>query len=60
NLALLCSFHHRLVHEEGWRLWRDAEGGLGWATPDGRPYDPRPGPSPPAAPAPAPRALVPA
>ncbi|HXF72608.1 MAG TPA: DUF222 domain-containing protein [Actinomycetota bacterium] len=60
NLALLCSFHHRLVHEEGWRLWRDAEGGLGWATPDGRPYDPRPGPSPPAPAAPAPRALVPA
>ncbi len=45
NLTLLCSFHHRLVHEEGWRLWRDVEGTLRWARPDGRPYDPRPGPS---------------
>jgi hypothetical protein len=26
NLALLCGFHHRLVHEGGWRLHRDGNG----------------------------------
>jgi hypothetical protein len=64
NLTLLCSFHHRLVHGEGWRLWRDVEGTLRSARPDGRPYDPRPGPAPEVpgttATAPTPRALVPA
>lgn len=28
NLVLLCRIHHRLVHEGGWRLIRDADGGL--------------------------------
>lgn len=45
NLALICSFHHRLVHEHGWGLSRDAEGSLSWIRPDGVPYVP--GPSPP-------------
>jgi hypothetical protein len=44
NLALLCSFHHRLVHEGGWRL-RRVEGAFLWRRPDGTPY--RTGPSPP-------------
>lgn len=52
NLALLCSFHHRLVHEEGWRLHRDGDV-FAWRRPDGRPY--RPGPPPPAPAAPPPR-----
>lgn len=44
NLALLCSFHHRLVHEEGWRL-RRVDGTFLWRRPDGTPY--RTGPPPP-------------
>jgi hypothetical protein len=37
NLALLCSFHHRLVHEEGWRL-RRVDGVFLWRRPNGAPY----------------------
>jgi Domain of unknown function (DUF222)/HNH endonuclease len=38
NLALLCSFHHRLVHEGGFRVRRDLESGaLEWFDPRGRP-----------------------
>ena len=44
NLALICSFHHRLVHEHGWRLERGAHGDLRWFRPDGVRY--RAGPSP--------------
>ncbi len=43
NLALLCSFHHRLVHEDGWRLRRE-HGLFTWHRPDGRPYRPEPPP----------------
>ena len=28
NLALLCRRHHRLLHEGGYRMWRDADGRL--------------------------------
>ena len=28
NLALLCRPHHRMVHEEGWRLVRHKDGGF--------------------------------
>jgi hypothetical protein len=38
NLLLICSFHHRLVHEYGWRVRREPDGGLGWFRPDGRRY----------------------
>ncbi|GIV01091.1 MAG: hypothetical protein KatS3mg014_2706 [Actinomycetota bacterium] len=42
NLTLLCSFHHRLVHEGGWSLRRTPEGELAWRRPDGRPHTPGP------------------
>lgn len=45
NLVLLCFFHHKLVHEHGWRLARADDGTVRWRWPDGRPY--RPGPAPP-------------
>ncbi|GIV00637.1 MAG: hypothetical protein KatS3mg014_2252 [Actinomycetota bacterium] len=42
NLTLVCSFHHRLVHEHGWRIRRGPEGELTWFRPDGRPHTPGP------------------
>jgi hypothetical protein len=45
NLLLICSFHHRLVHEHGWSVKRDADGETRWFRPDGTGY--RAGPSPP-------------
>lgn len=44
NLLLICSFHHRLVHEHGWSVRRDADGTARWFHPDGVRY--RAGPSP--------------
>ena len=44
NLALVCSFHHRLVHEHGWSIRRDAEGAIRWFRPDGVRYRAGPGP----------------
>jgi hypothetical protein len=46
NLALVCSLHHRLVHEHGWRLTRSRDR-VRWFTPDGERY--RAGPGPPIA-----------
>jgi hypothetical protein len=43
NLAMICSFHHKLVHEFGWRLTRDADGEIGWFRPGGQPYRAGPG-----------------
>jgi HNH endonuclease len=37
NLALLCRRHHRAVHEDGYRVERDADGTLHFSTPTGRP-----------------------
>jgi len=45
NLVLVCSFHHTLVHEYGWRLFRNPEGMVKWFYPDGTRY--RAGPAPP-------------
>jgi hypothetical protein len=45
NLALVCFFHHKLVHEHGWRLVRDPDGAVRWFHPDGTRY--RAGPDPP-------------
>ena len=36
NLALLCRRHHRAVHEEGYRLERQADGELRFRRPNGR------------------------
>ncbi len=33
NLMLICSFHHRLVHEHGWSVKRDADGTARWFPP---------------------------
>jgi len=45
NLVLVCSFHHRLVHEYGWHLRRLPDGEVRWFRPDGSGY--RAGPAPP-------------
>jgi hypothetical protein len=44
NLVLVCSFHHKLVHELGWTLTRDADGMVAWSRPDGTRYLAGPGP----------------
>jgi hypothetical protein len=44
NLALICSFHHRLVHEHGWSVKRAAAGDLLWRRPDGTRYESGPSP----------------
>jgi hypothetical protein len=44
NLLLICSFHHRLVHEHGWSVRREPGGEVGWFRADGTRY--RAGPSP--------------
>ncbi|HYZ14646.1 MAG TPA: DUF222 domain-containing protein [Actinomycetota bacterium] len=44
NLTLICSFHHRLVHEHGWSVKREATGDLLWRRPDGTPYESGPSP----------------
>jgi hypothetical protein len=46
NLLLVCSFHHRLVHEHGWGVRRRADGTISWFRPDGTLH--RAGPGPPA------------
>jgi Domain of unknown function (DUF222)/HNH endonuclease len=45
NLVLICTFHHKLVHEHGWGLRRDPSGEVRWLRPDGAPY--HAGPDPP-------------
>ncbi len=36
NLVLLCTVHHRMVHEGGWTVARDADGELVFTSPAGR------------------------
>jgi Domain of unknown function (DUF222)/HNH endonuclease len=38
NLALVCTFHHRLVHEHKWNLERTRSGAVRWLRPDGVRY----------------------
>jgi hypothetical protein len=49
NLVLVCSFHHKLVHEYGWTLTREQDGEVRWFHPGGTRY--RAGPGPPKGPA---------
>ncbi|MGH2681858.1 MAG: DUF222 domain-containing protein, partial [Actinomycetota bacterium] len=44
NLLLVCSFHHKLVHEHGWAVRRDRDGTVLWFRHDGTPYRAGPGP----------------
>jgi Domain of unknown function (DUF222)/HNH endonuclease len=44
NLVLICSFHHKLVHEYGWKVSRDQAGTVRWFYPDGTRYRAGPGP----------------
>jgi len=44
NLVLVCTFHHKLVHEYGWGIKRDHDGTVRWFHPDGTPYRAGPGP----------------
>jgi hypothetical protein len=46
NLALLCRFHHRAVHEEGYGMDSDADGALRFRRPDGQPLPEAPLPTP--------------
>jgi hypothetical protein len=45
NLILLCSFHHKLVHEYGWRVERQRDGTVHWFRPSGIRYEPGPLPA---------------
>lgn len=36
NAAWLCFFHHWLVHEGGWSMWREADGGYTFQSPAGK------------------------
>ena len=44
NLVLVCSFHHKLVHEYGWAVQRSPDGTAWWSSPDGTSYRAGPGP----------------
>jgi len=42
NLVMLCTFHHRLVHEGGWRVSAEADGVFCFHSPAGSPLAPLP------------------
>jgi hypothetical protein len=42
NLVLLCSYHHRLVHDNGWKMDAKPDGALDFIRPDGSVFDARP------------------
>ncbi len=42
NLVTLCGYHHRLVHDGGWKIEGSPNGDLIFIRPDGRPFQPRP------------------
>jgi hypothetical protein len=39
NLLILCSHHHRLIHEGGFAIPRNGDGAYYFVRPDGRPLD---------------------
>jgi hypothetical protein len=45
NLVIVCSFHHKLVHEHGWKVELGEDGTTRWYLPDGTRF--RAGPSEP-------------
>ncbi len=53
NLARICTFHHWLAHEGGWKMRMQPDGTIRWYTPEGRLY--RPGPALPRGPSDSPR-----
>lgn len=40
NLISLCPFHHRLLHEGGWRISGDPNSDITWIRPGGTPFTP--------------------
>jgi hypothetical protein len=44
NLALVCFFHHKLVHEYAWSIRREPDRTVSWFRPDGVRYRAGPGP----------------
>ncbi len=42
NLVMLCPYHHRLVHDGGWRILIDGMSRMRFIRPDGRPLNYRP------------------
>lgn len=40
NLILLCSYHHRILHEHDWHITRDPNGDVTWIRPDNTAYTP--------------------
>ena len=38
NLVLICTFHHKLVHEHGWSIERTNDGDIVWHRPGGARY----------------------
>ena len=42
NLVLLCRSHHRVVHEEGFGLYRGTDGAINFTLPDGTIIPPGP------------------
>jgi len=44
NLVMLCTRHHRVLHERRWRILGDPDSSLTFLRPDGRTYESRPTP----------------
>lgn len=44
NLIMMCPRHHRMLHEQGWRIEGSPNEELMWVKPDGRAYGSRAGP----------------
>jgi hypothetical protein len=40
NLVLVCTFHHKLLHEYGWQVELDSRDVVTWRRPDGSPFEP--------------------